>query len=111
DDNVEQALRGHYLLRRRAGGDPFTGGSLAHWAYHAGYLDVRERHAERVDMAYHEIARYIGTRIEAALEHGDYEQPQYDELRQAARAAGQWAATTGTFLQRWVEVTARAPSL
>lgn len=112
NDDVEEALQGHYLLRRRAGGDPFMGGALPKLVLDAGYVDVEVEPTDRVDMAYDQLARYVGTRIEAALDtesavgaDGKHD----DQLWRAARAARRWATREGAFTQRWVEVTARAP--
>ncbi len=106
NDDVDRALRGHYLLRNQAGGDPFMGRRLRNAVLDAGFVDVHTRCHERVDMAYHQLARYVGSRIESAISGAsdDYQ----DELRRAAAAARRWAAQRGSFSQCWVEVTARS---
>ena len=62
---------------------------------------------------YDQLARYVGTRIEAALSDTESavgaDGKHDDQLWRAARAAGRWATREGAFTQRWVEVTARAP--
>lgn len=107
DDDVERALDAHCLLRRRAGGDPFMGRTLPDVVSDAGFVDVRTRRADRVDMAYDELARYIGTRLRAALE--DAEDELREPLRRAVDAADRWATRRGTVTQCWIEVTARWP--
>jgi len=113
NDDVEEALQGHYLLRRRAGGDPLMGGALPKLVLDAGYVDVEVEPTDRVDMAYDQLARYVGTRIEAALSDTESavgaDGKHDDQLWRAARAARRWATREGAFTQRWVEVTARAP--
>jgi hypothetical protein len=103
---VDDALRGHYLLRRQAGGDPFTGGRLASLVREAGFSDVRATENGRVDMTHPEIARYIGARVTTAL--ADADATERPELEQASKAARHWAEQDGEFVQRWVEVTARS---
>jgi SAM-dependent methyltransferase len=97
--DVEQALAGHYRLRRAAGGDPFMGGRLPDLVRANGFVDVESSTHDRVDMTYRDLADYIHARLAAA---GDHE---------AADAAARWACHDGRFVQRWVEVTARAPRL
>src|SRR6185369_4326016 len=41
--NVDAALRGHYLLRRRAGGDPFAGRHIADHCASAGFSEIVSR--------------------------------------------------------------------
>lgn len=111
DEEVEQALEGHYLLRRRAGGDPFMGSVLAGLVADAGFVDVVAQRADRVDMAYDELARYVGARVHAALDDSapDATPADLEQLQRAAQAAQRWASRRGRFTQCWVEVTARWP--
>lgn len=103
--DVDDALAGHYLLRRLAGGDPFAGGRLPDLVAAAGFTSVRTVVDDRVDMAYAELARYVGTRVTAARPGADA--ATREVLGRAADAADRWATTDGTFVQRWVEVVAR----
>lgn len=107
NDDVDRALRAHYLLRKRAGGNPFAGGRLGTLVRKAGFTDVRARRNDRVDMSYDQLARYVGTRIEAAVDAGAGDHQA--ELEDAARAARRWATLHGTFIQCWIEVVARSP--
>lgn len=107
NDDVEQALRGHYLLRHQTGGDPFMGRALPDLVFDAGYVDVQVQRADRVDMAYDQLARYVGTRAAAAV--ADAEGEYRDVLQRAADAASRWALRDGTFTQCWIEITARWP--
>lgn len=107
-DDVDCALRAHYLLRQRAGGDPFAGGHLETLVREAGFTDVHTRHEDRVDMSYHELARYVGTRIEAVIAAGAGD--DQTTLENAAQAAQRWATQHGTFTQRWTEILARRPN-
>lgn len=103
--DVNAALRGHYLLRRKAGGDPFAGGRLDALVLEAGFIEVRATESERADMAYPELARYVWTRLTAAL--ADADASERAELERAGEAARRWADQEGKFVMRWVEVTAR----
>lgn len=107
NDDVKQALRGHYLLRHQAGGDPFMGRVLPGLVLDAGYVDVQVQRADRMDMAYDQLARYVGTRAAAAIQ--DAEGEYRDVLQRAADAASRWALRDGTFTQCWIEITARWP--
>jgi SAM-dependent methyltransferase len=95
--DVEKALAGHYRLRRAAGGDPFLGGRLPDLVRANGFVDVQSSIQQRVDMTYRDLADYIHARLTAAGEN------------EAADSAARWADHDGRFVQRWVEVTARAP--
>ena len=95
--DVEQALAGHYRLRRAAGGDPFLGARLPDLVRASGFVNVQFSACGRVDMTYPELADYVHARLVAAGDHD------------AAGAAARWAEHDGRFVQRWVEVTARAP--
>ncbi|MTD55968.1 class I SAM-dependent methyltransferase [Amycolatopsis pithecellobii] len=102
--NVVAALRGHYLLRRRAGGDPFAGKHIAGMVEQAGFREVRSHARFRPDMAYRDLARYVESRLDAALSASPMDQSQ---LASAARSAWAWAnGGDGSFHQCWVEVLA-----
>ncbi len=104
--DVDAALRGHYLLRRKAGGDPFAGGRLETLVLQAGFTQVQASEHARADMAYPEIARYVRVRVTAPL--ADADATERAELERADEAARRWAEQNGEFVRRWGEVTARA---
>jgi SAM-dependent methyltransferase len=107
-DDVEIALRCHLQLRRRAGGDPFTGGRLPGWIEDAGFVDASATVQHEVEMSYGAFGRYVGTRIEAAA----HEAPEAERaaLLEGAAAARRWSAHEGGSLsQPWTAVTARRP--
>lgn len=106
-DDVQQALRVHYLLRHHASGDPFMGRALPDLVLDTGYVAVQVQRADRVDMAYDQLARYVGTRATAAVR--DAEGENRDLLQRTADAASRWALRERTFTQCWVEITARWP--
>lgn len=102
--NVDAALRGHHLLRRRAGGDPFAGGKTAELCAAAGFTEVVARARYRSDMTYRDLAKYVETRLEEAIAEPGRDR---DQLASAARSAWTWARSgDGDFSQCWVEVTA-----
>lgn len=102
--NVVAALRGHYLLRRRAGGDPFAGKHIAGLVEQAGFRDINTHARFRPDMPYRELARYVESRLDAALSASSADR---DQLASAARSAWAWSHTgDGSFTQCWVEVLA-----
>ncbi|KAA9154064.1 methyltransferase domain-containing protein [Amycolatopsis acidicola] len=102
--NVVAALRGHYLLRRRAGGDPFAGKHIAAQVERAGFRDVKTHARFRPDMGYRDLARYVETRLDAALTESSQDR---DQLASAARSAWAWShAGDGDFSQCWIELTA-----
>ena len=104
--NVDAALRGHYLLRRRAGGDPFAGRHIADQCARAGFTEVVSRARYREDMSYRDLAKYVESRLEAALTEPDFGRDR-DQLASAARSARVWTrGGDGDFSQCWVEVTA-----
>jgi ubiquinone/menaquinone biosynthesis C-methylase UbiE len=102
--NVDAALRGHFLLRRRSGGDPFAGKRLAEHVERAGFKVVRTRTRHRSDMGYSELARYVEARLVAALEEAGRDR---DQLASAARSAWAWVrGGDGDFHQCWIEIVA-----
>ncbi|MDQ0378669.1 class I SAM-dependent methyltransferase [Amycolatopsis thermophila] len=102
--NVRAALRGHYLLRRRAGGDPFAGKHVASWVSAAGFREVRTHGRFRSDMSYRALARYVESRLDAALSASPVDR---DQLASAARSAWAWSHSgDGEFAQYWVELVA-----
>jgi ubiquinone/menaquinone biosynthesis C-methylase UbiE len=104
--NVDAALRGHYLLRRRAGGDPFAGRKIADQCAAAGFTDVVSRARYREDMTYRDLARYVESRLDAAIADPEFGRDR-DQLASAARSAWTWVRSgDGDFSQCWVELTA-----
>jgi SAM-dependent methyltransferase len=107
-DDVETALRCHLRLRRKAGGDPYTGGRLPALVESAGFADAHASTQHEVDMPYRDFARYIGARIEAAAR--DAAGPERSELLLGAAAARRWEQHEGGVItQPWTAVTARRP--
>jgi len=90
--DIEAALQGHRLLRRRAGGDPDAGGRLRSWIDAAGFAVAEVRSRQLVDMGYAELAAYVGDRLADAG---------------PLAAARRWQRTAGTWTQCWTEVVAR----
>ncbi len=102
--NVDAALRGHYLLRRQAGGNPFAGRVIAEQCAAAGFTEIVAKARYRSDMSYRELAKYVEARLEAAIEGPGRDR---DQLASAARSAGVWTrGGDGDFSQCWVELTA-----
>lgn len=102
--NVVAALRGHYLLRRRAGGDPFAGKHIAGLVEQAGFREVQTHARFRPDMPYRDLARYVESRLDAALSASPADR---DQLASAARSAWAWShAGDGSFAQCWIELLA-----
>ncbi|MEV6912151.1 methyltransferase domain-containing protein [Amycolatopsis sp. NPDC051071] len=103
--NVDAALRGHYLLCRRAGGDPFAGRSIAAAVAAAGFADVRTKTRYRADTTYRALAADVEARLVTALETATT--PDRDQLASAARSAWSWARSgDGDFTQCWIELLA-----
>ncbi|MFE0021789.1 class I SAM-dependent methyltransferase [Amycolatopsis sp. NPDC059021] len=104
--NVEAALRGHYLLRRQAGGNPFAGRTIATEVATAGFTNITTRTRHREDMTYRELAAYIESRLATAL-NNPAPLPHRDQLASAARSAQTWLhSSDGSFTQSWTELTA-----
>jgi SAM-dependent methyltransferase len=109
-EDVDVALRSHFLLRRRAGGDPYAGAHLPGWIEAAGLhvLEVTREH--RVAMPYRTFARYIGSRIGAAAREAPDD--ERNELLAGAAAAARWAEReAGQLSQPWTSVLARSPQV
>ncbi len=103
--NVDAALRGHYLLCRRAGGDPFAGRSIPAAVAAAGFTDVRTKIRYRADATYRALATSVEARLVTALETATT--PDRDQLASAARSAWSWARSgDGDFAQCWTELLA-----
>ncbi len=102
--DVARAMSAHYRLRAVAGGDPDAGGGLAARMERVGFIDVTESSHHRVDLTYWDLARYVGSRLEAAFRAD----PGDDELRLAAEAARRWATTDGSVEQCWTELVGRS---
>jgi ubiquinone/menaquinone biosynthesis C-methylase UbiE len=104
--NVDAALRGHYLVRRRTGGNPFAGRVIAEQCATAGFTDVVSRARYRADMTYRDLAKYVESRLDAAVADPSFGRDR-DQLASAARSALTWVRSgDGDFSQCWVEVTA-----
>jgi ubiquinone/menaquinone biosynthesis C-methylase UbiE len=104
--NVDAALRGHYLLRRRAGGDPFAGKKIADHCAMAGFTNIQSRARYREDLTYRELAKFVESRLDAAIEDPAFARDR-DQLASAARSAWSWARSgDGDFTQCWIELTA-----
>jgi SAM-dependent methyltransferase len=107
-EDVDVALRCHLLLRRKAGGDPYTGAPLPGWIEAAGFDELEVTREHRVDMPYRTFARYIGSRIEAAAREASGD--ERIELLAGAAAAERWAERDdGRLSQPWTSVLARNP--
>ncbi|ANN14622.1 ubiquinone biosynthesis protein [Amycolatopsis orientalis] len=103
--NVDAALRGHHLLCRRAGGDPFAGRSIPAAVTAAGFRDVRTKIRYRTDATYRSLATYVEACLVTALETATT--PDRDQLASAARSAWSWARSgDGDFAQCWTELLA-----
>jgi SAM-dependent methyltransferase len=104
--DVRCAMQAHYMLRHRAGGDPFAGAQLPEWVSAAGFSIVHVGADDKVDMSYSDLATYVATRIREALCPTTSRDPL---LEDAAMAASRWAScgAVGSATQRWVHVIAR----
>lgn len=104
--NVDAALRGHYLLRRRAGGDPFAGRKIADLCATAGFTSIQTKTRYREDMSYRDLAKYVESRLESAIQDPAFARDR-DQLASAARSAWTWVRSgDGDFSQCWTELTA-----
>ena len=107
--NVDAALRGHHLLRRRAGGDPFAGRTITDHCASAGFTEIVSRARYREDMTYRGLAKYVEARLSEAVADPSFGRDR-DQLASAARSALTWVRSgDGDFSQCWVEVTATRP--
>lgn len=107
-EDIDLALRSHLALRRKAGGDPYAGARLPAWVEAAGFADARVTCEHHVDMPYRAFARYIGSRIEAAVPGASV--AERAELVAGAQAADRWALREdGHLSQPWTAVLARRP--
>ncbi|WP_051792403.1 methyltransferase domain-containing protein [Amycolatopsis jejuensis] len=107
--NATAALRGHYLLHRRQGGDPFYGRTAPTHVAAAGFTNIATRTKYREDHTYKNLATHIKNALAAALTNPPA--TDHDQLTSAARSAWSWhkSATTGDFAQCWQELTATRP--
>jgi ubiquinone/menaquinone biosynthesis C-methylase UbiE len=102
--NVDAALRGWTLLRRRQGGDPFAGRHVDDWVRRAGFRDVRSKARYYTGDDYRGLARTIETELAEALDASDDMDPQ---LASAARSAWMWVrGGQGEVSECWVETVA-----
>jgi ubiquinone/menaquinone biosynthesis C-methylase UbiE len=103
--NVDAALRGWTMLRRREGGDPAAGKHVEDWVRFAGFRDIRSRARFHAGTDYRQLARTIESELAEALsDSGDYMDPQ---LASAARSAWMWVrGGQGEVSQCWVETVA-----
>ncbi|GAB3482820.1 class I SAM-dependent methyltransferase [Amycolatopsis cihanbeyliensis] len=105
--NVDAALRGYQLLRRRDGGNPFAGRRVAEQVQRAGFTDVRSRTRYLPDRDYRELGRAVEAELAVALESAGSDRAL---LASAARSAWVWArGGGGEFSQCWVEILATSP--
>ncbi|MDT8910835.1 methyltransferase domain-containing protein [Amycolatopsis sp. PS_44_ISF1] len=104
--NVDAALRGYYLLLRRAGGNPFAGRRIAEHVAAAGFTAVTARTRYRADLAYRDLAAHVERALAKALDEPGH--PDRDQLTSAARSAWSWtrSAGSGDFTQCWTELLA-----
>jgi SAM-dependent methyltransferase len=103
--NVDAALRGWTMLRRREGGDPAAGRHVEDWVRGAGFTDVRSRARFHHGADYRQLGRTIEAELAEVLrESGDHMDPQ---LASAARSAWMWVrGGPGEVSQCWVETVA-----
>ncbi|CAM3059250.1 methyltransferase domain-containing protein [Saccharomonospora xinjiangensis] len=103
--NVDAALRGWSMLRRREGGDPAAGRHVEGWVRQAGFRDIRSRARFYGGADYRQLARTIESELGEALRgSGEAMDPQ---LASAARSAWMWVrGGQGEVSQCWVETVA-----
>lgn len=104
--NVDAALRGYYLLLRRAGANPFAGRVITDQVAAAGFTAVVQRTRHRAELAYRDLAAFVENALATALADPDH--PDRDQLTSAARSANSWSRTAGPgdFFQCFTELTA-----
>jgi ubiquinone/menaquinone biosynthesis C-methylase UbiE len=104
--DVTRALRGHFLLRRKAGGDPYAGGFVPGLLRSGGWHHIEVSSDFYADLSYTGLARYIEARLEAAAD----EQAADRLIGEALAGARRWReGPEGTFRQCWVACVAQRP--
>lgn len=86
--NVDAALRGWQLLRRRAGADPYAGRWVDDRVRRAGFRDVRSRTRHLADYDYRQLARDVEAELAGAVRTDDGIVDQ--QLASSARSAWMW---------------------
>ncbi len=105
--NVDAALRGHYLLRRQAGGNPFAGRVIADQCATAGFTEIVSRARYRADMTYRDLAKYVEARLDAALaDPRPSATATSSRARPVRRGPGPVPPRSGDFTQCWTELIA-----
>lgn len=109
--NVDAALRGWTMLRRREGGDPAAGRHVEDWVRFAGFRDIRSRARFHAGADYRQLGRTIETELAEALngsgEAGEADKVMDPQLASAARSAWMWVRSgQGEVSQCWVETVA-----
>lgn len=103
--NVDAALRGWTMLRKREGGDPAAGRHVEDWVRFAGFSDIRSRARFHRGADYRQLGRTIESELAEVLrDAGEHMDPQ---LASAARSAWMWVrGGQGEVSQCWVETVA-----
>ncbi|OQO92895.1 SAM-dependent methyltransferase [Saccharomonospora piscinae] len=103
--NVDAALRGWNLVRRREGGDPAAGRHVEDWVRRAGFRDIRSRPRFHSGNDYRGLALTIENELAGALR--DAENGMDPQLASAARSAWMWVrGGQGEVSECWVETIA-----